>query len=368
MEAGPRGFVFSRRWDRWFFAAPVLVAVALLPLFAQLEAHETPLWAFVLFVVAFDVSHVWATLFRTYFDAAERAHRRALYGLAPPLIFAVSWSLHSWDPSAFWTIAAYFAIYHFLSQDYGFVALSKARQGERRLADYRWDRLAVWVGSLGPVLLWHASPSRRFDWFDAGEVFLVRLGPEWRSPIVVVYGSVATLYALRQLQRWRRDRAWNPGKLQLMALIWLRWGLGSLIEHPIASLAFINVFHGLPFIALVWCCAEHRWRDRAAVDKLEGFASFLTRPGRWFAFFAFLVLLGGLEELLWDGLVWRRYLPQHGFRLSGSWQSAAVALLALPQLLHYVLDGFIWRLDGSNPGLREALALSASQRAERDVA
>ena len=33
----------------------------------------------------------------------------------------------------------------------------------------------------------------------------------------------------------------------------------------------------------------------------------------------------------------------------------AVSTLALPQVTHYVLDGFIWRLDGTNPQLAEAL-------------
>jgi hypothetical protein len=33
----------------------------------------------------------------------------------------------------------------------------------------------------------------------------------------------------------------------------------------------------------------------------------------------------------------------------------AVPLLAWPQVVHYILDGIIWRLDGSNPGLRRLL-------------
>jgi hypothetical protein len=36
-------------------------------------------------------------------------------------------------------------------------------------------------------------------------------------------------------------------------------------------------------------------------------------------------------------------------------ESAVVALLALPQVTHYWLDAFIWKMDGSNAGLREAL-------------
>jgi hypothetical protein len=43
----------------------------------------------------------------------------------------------------------------------------------------------------------------------------------------------------------------------------------------------------------------------------------------------------------------------------GAWYALIVPLLALPQATHYVLDGFLWRLDGSNPGLDRALGLTS---------
>jgi len=35
--------------------------------------------------------------------------------------------------------------------------------------------------------------------------------------------------------------------------------------------------------------------------------------------------------------------------------AAAVPLLATPQVTHYLLDGFIWKLGPTNPGLRPLL-------------
>lgn len=32
-----------------------------------------------------------------------------------------------------------------------------------------------------------------------------------------------------------------------------------------------------------------------------------------------------------------------------------IPLLALPQATHYLLDAWLWRFDGSNPGLRERI-------------
>ena len=37
--------------------------------------------------------------------------------------------------------------------------------------------------------------------------------------------------------------------------------------------------------------------------------------------------------------------------------SICCALLIMPQLIHYILDAFIWKMDSSNPDLRQHLGL-----------
>ena len=61
-------------------------------------------------------------------------------------------------------------------------------------------------------------------------------------------------------------------------------------------------------------------------------------------------VLAFAEELLWDRGVWheRSWLFGTAWDI-GQWKVALVPLLALPQLTHYILDGFIWRRR-SNPG------------------
>ena len=64
-----------------------------------------------------------------------------------------------------------------------------------------------------------------------------------------------------------------------------------------------------------------------------------------------LWLIAFAEELVWDRAVWH----DHGWLFGDAWDVGAlklllVPLLALPQLTHYVLDGFIWRRR-SNPSV-----------------
>ena len=64
----------------------------------------------------------------------------------------------------------------------------------------------------------------------------------------------------------------------------------------------------------------------------------------WLIFLATLWALAYLEELFWHRGVWHE--KQWLFGSDWDWGNAKmylVPLLALPQLTHYVLDGFVWR-------------------------
>ena len=55
--------------------------------------------------------------------------------------------------------------------------------------------------------------------------------------------------------------------------------------------------------------------------------------------------------------LWDRFLPSVPGsvpELSAYGTSVATAALSVPQIVHYILDGYIWRFD-ANPGLRDYL-------------
>eukprot|EP01050_Picozoa_sp_SAG11_P030036 SAG11_NODE_8710_length_985_cov_0.955982_3_plen_175_part_00 len=60
----------------------------------------------------------------------------------------------------------------------------QARAAEPRdPLDYRLDYWTLMAAALGPVLLWHATPTRRFDWFGFGEEFIGRCRSRDYPPI-----------------------------------------------------------------------------------------------------------------------------------------------------------------------------------------
>jgi hypothetical protein len=62
------------------------------------------------------------------------------------------------------------------------------------------------------------------------------------------------------------------------------------------------------------------------------------------SFLGTIWLLAFVEEMLWDWGLWH----ERAWLFGSSWRSDSadiwlVPLLAVPQITHYVLDGFIWK-------------------------
>src|SRR5215203_2815464 len=160
MSAAPRDarWLFSPRVDVCVFGGSALASLLLLWVGARaggLEG-ESPDWAWVPAVLLVDVAHVYATAFRVYFDKEELKRRLSLYVLAPSIAFVMSVALYSESEALFWRSLAYLAVFHFVRQQYGWVALYRARGGERGRAGWWVDAAAVYMATLYPLAYWHA--------------------------------------------------------------------------------------------------------------------------------------------------------------------------------------------------------------------
>src|SRR5688572_21113813 len=131
MAAARSAWIWSPRTDAAAFGGPALVALVLAALAPRLGlAGAVPAWAWIVFVLAVDVAHVHATLFRTYLDRDELRARRALYTLLPIAVYGLGVLLHARSPVLFWRVLAYVAVFHFVRQQVGWVSIYRARAGE----------------------------------------------------------------------------------------------------------------------------------------------------------------------------------------------------------------------------------------------
>jgi hypothetical protein len=327
----------------WLFSAPVDVAVfggsaalSLLLLWIGAAAgvlrDDTPDWAWVPAVLLVDVAHVWSTGVLVL-DADERRRHGRLWLAIPLAGYAAGVLAYRAGGSAlFWRGLAYLAVFHFVRQQWGWVALYRARAGETDRLGRLVDAAAIYLATLYPLAHWHAHLPRRFWWFVPGDFAA--------APAVIeriawpLYLVALAAYAARALAAAARGHA-NLGKDLVVVSTVACWYAGIVALDSDYAFTVTNVLiHGVPYVALVFLVARRR-RVRALA-------------GDWRAALAWV--LGGLwalafvEELFWDRAVWH----DHVWLFGPGWSIDAalpylVPLMALPQLTHYVLDGFLWR-------------------------
>lgn len=337
-------WLFSKRIDLAVFLGSAIASMIALWIGAQMGVldDDTPDWAWIPAILLIDVAHVYSTGFRVYLDTDELRRRPWLYALVPALGYVLGIALYSEGAMVFWRALAYVAVFHFVRQQYGWVALYRAKAGERDRPGWWIDTIAVYVASVYPLIYWHTHLPRNFWWFLPRDFAAL--------PVIIhtiaepLYWLALAAYAINSLYRWRVKGQINPGKDIVVATTALCWYLGIVTYNSDYAFTVTNVIiHGIPYMALIY------WHSRERLARAEG-----QGPYRIFAHgpYAFIFILWGLaflEEMLWDRGIWQ----ERDWLFGGYWELGwlkifIVPLLALPQITHYILDGFIWRRR-SNP-------------------
>lgn len=362
----PSPWLVDPLFDAVFLVGPAVVALALGSLAGHLAEADgsTPTWAWLALVVGVDVAHVHGTTLRVYLDAAELRRRLGLYLAVPIGLWVLGVFLYSLSAMAFWRALAYYAVFHFVKQQLGWLRLYRHRAGDRSRLDRVIDEAAIWAATGYPLISWHTRLPRPFAWLIEGD-FVAGLPVAVASVARVAWVIVLGAFAARQVIRRLRGEPWYTGKVLLVAATATTWWAGIVYWQSDFAFTAANVLvHGVPYMAFSHRYGRVRWSaagggDGAASGGARALA-WLFGPGR---FAPFVVALAGLalaEEWLWDGAVWRDHPALFAFPdvEVSAWHALIVPLLALPQATHYVLDRYLWRLDGTNPGLAEALGIA----------
>ncbi len=353
----------SSSFDLVFILLPSFVSVLIAMQLSRLwpSRDSIPLWVWLVFILGIDVSHVYSTLFRTYFNSNEVQENKALLTLIPLGVWLMGVGLYWADPLFFWRALTYAAVYHFIRQQYGFLRLY-TRGAPGSMIDQWLAKLTIYMATVYPILYWHTHQPRNFHWFVDGD-FVVGL-PLWVSWLAGwFYFALVVSYAVNEMKNLIRDRRFNLPKNVILLGTMLSWYLGIVHFNGDMIFTITNVVsHGIPYMALVWVYGD-RQKDRADSPLILNrfsyrlFFSKASVP----LFLGVLLLFGYLEEGLWAGFVWREHLHAFGFlselphvtaRDTLTW---LVPLLTLPQASHYVLDGFIWKLKDSEANWQKVL-------------
>jgi hypothetical protein len=336
----------ATKQNYWLFSAPIdlsvflgsaIVSLLLLAVGWQFGIlnDESPDWTWVSAVLLIDVAHVWSTSFRVYFDGAEFRRRVWLYSLVPVFGYFVGVALYSEGELVFWKALALVAVFHFVRQQYGWVALYRRKLGESSNWTWLIDAAAVYLATVYPLAFWMTRLPRNFEWFVQND--FIGLPQIVEKVLFPVYVLALAAYFAKSIYFYFAKGFLNVGKDIVVLTTAICWYVGIVYFNSDYAFTVTNVIiHGVPYFALIYFYAKSR---RETASKF-----YRTISANWFVFLATLWALAYVEELFWHRGVWHE--KQWLFGADWDWQNLKiylVPLLAVPQLTHYVLDGFIWR-------------------------
>jgi hypothetical protein len=338
-------WLFSRNIDLSVFLGSAIASLLLLAIGWQLGIlnDESPDWTWISAVLLIDVAHVWSTSFRVYFDTKEFKRRSWLYILVPVLGYAVGVALYSEGELTFWRALAIVAVFHFVRQQFGWVALYRRRLGENESWTWWIDAAAIYLATIYPLAYWMTSLPRNFQWFVANDFFEL---PEFvESVLFPLYVLALSAYFAKSIYLYLTKGFLNIGKDIVVATTAVCWYVGIVTFNSDYAFTVTNVIiHGVPYFALIYVYTQARH------ESTGPFYHAFTQ--NWIVFLATLWALAYMEELLWHRAVWHEKTWLFGADWDWtSWKMYLVPLLAVPQITHYVLDGFVWRRK-SNPDFR----------------
>src|SRR5687767_6290198 len=181
-----------------FILAPALVPVAFVFLFQDyfLTTEVSTFWWIVL-VLCIDVSHVYSTLFRLYWDRQTFTNYKQLLILIPCFAFIIGFALHYYDSKIFWRVLAYIAVFHFIRQQYGFMRLYSRKETHNKWTKII-DTISIYNATLYPILYWHIHLTNKLSWFVPGD--FISIHAEYLPEILLIlYLVIILLYLGKEL-------------------------------------------------------------------------------------------------------------------------------------------------------------------------
>lgn len=329
------------------FAA--LLLVAFMPGdMKQGEGMSVAMW--VMLVLLIDVAHVYSTLYRTYFDRTMLQNNRQLLINIPLFAFVGGVVLYSIGAMVFWRVLAYIAVFHFIRQQYGFMRLYSRKQAQPQYAR-AIDMLAIYSATLYPIVYWHTSGQRNFNWFVQGDFYYIN-SSLLLNACQVLYAAILVAYLAKEAYIGYQQRYINMPKNLLVLGTYLSWYFGIVYFNGDVAFTALNVIsHGIPYIALIWVYGKKKEAATSTKNtSWQWLRSIFTTAYGIIIFLAIIVLFAFVEEGLWDAMVWQEhaavfqpfYFMPHV--TTNVILTFLIPLLTLPQITHYIIDGFIWKV------------------------
>jgi tetratricopeptide (TPR) repeat protein len=233
-------------------------------------------------------------------------------------------------------------------QVYGFARIYDAKSEPNSRTPGWLDQMicVLWFG-LCAFVLSNVLPMYVTRFYESGGPALPAAAFDWLKRIWVASTVAFTgLYLFRTARNARQGRVPNPLKFVLMVVtfVYLAYTV-SMIDQPLMGYAMFESWHDLQYLAIVWLFNVNRARNNPQAGG--AFIRMLFRPH------AILAIAYVLICLVFGFLT-------HAWRFFDNPVAARIAFSSVmaTALLHYYLDGFIWKIRERDT--RQALGVTSN--------
>ncbi len=331
--------------DIGFICMPAFICLAAILIFPNIFQNTETVnqWWWLLVILGIDVTHVYTTLYKTYANKNNFNKHKTAFTLIPILCFVTAFLVFSFGAQSFWTVIAYTAVFHFIRQQYGFMRLFSRNETSKKLKLI--DTIAIYAATVYPLLYWHCKGPFEFSWFTPTDFFFLKQDRIAYFTSFVYY-AIACLWVFKEIYTLLKFRYFNIPKFLIILGTFVSWYFGIVyFENDLTFTLFNVVSHGIPYMALVWIDqAKETSKQPFNLSKLQKFLFVKKNP---LLFLLIPFTFAFVEEFLWNTVLWHEskvYFAISSIRISSEWKSIIIPLLILPQLTHYVIDGFVWKI------------------------
>lgn len=298
--------------------------------------------------IVFDETHGFATLSRTYLDSQELDRRGPwlwgslafFFAIGPIMIFL---RLGDWLELA----TELWGYYHVFKQHYGFMMIYKAKNGDLNPLDNRLDKWFFAAAFYFPFLTYPLHNK------EAAEMLPFPVLPHVAAIYerVLLFSVIVTgvFYVARQWKKWQKGLPLNwPKQILFAAAIPVNYLLFHSAMPLIGVYAAMTIYHNIQYHRLVWFYNQNKYGKPK--ERRYGLATVIN--SRWLAYVACAAFYGILFDYVPDFLV----KPHIGPGYLSIRNQLIFSFFAAPGLLHYWIDGHIWKVR-KDPELKEYLQL-----------
>ncbi|PYS52508.1 MAG: hypothetical protein DMG13_15985 [Acidobacteria bacterium] len=346
----------SRPWSGYWIFGPLqdmaFVLLTPLPILLTFAAARRGGWTdgLLTFGLALAMAHYLPGILRAYGDRALFRRFRARLVLAPLFLIPLTASFAYLNLHIVLLLALLWGQWHWMMQVYGFVRIYDAKAAgapgkmlrpagsalKKKLSAISTSRLdqmicLMWFGMCVFVLN-NDLPSYVTSFYESGGPRVSAEAFAWLTRVWLVLTAVLTLFYVIHTWWAIRDRQWpNPLKFVfiIVTFLYLKY-TASVAERPLMGLVMFESWHDIQYLAIVWLFNLNRARKSPEAGP---FIRFLFRPRAVLvlAYVGLCLAFGSLTH------AWSLFEDKAVVRV-------LISLVTATGLLHYYLDGFIWKI------------------------